>query len=55
MYDPAKYSVAEVADYLQDADDAERGRVKDAEAAGKNRKTIADWQSADGAHHTEGA
>lgn len=54
-YDPGKYSVEQVSDYLEDADDAERSRVQRAEAQGKNRKTIADWQPAGGADDSEGA
>lgn len=43
-YDPSKHSVPEIERYLTDATDTERARVLAAEAEGKNRKTIADWQ-----------
>ena len=54
-YDPAKYSAAEVTDYLETAGDDERQRVIQAEADGKNRKTIAEWQPAPGSGDDEGA
>jgi hypothetical protein len=54
-YDPAGHSVAEITEYLDGADAAERARVLDAERSGKNRKTIAEWHPAAGADDTEGA
>lgn len=42
-YDPADHKVDEVVDYLAAADDAERERVIQAEAAGKARTTITEW------------
>lgn len=39
-FDPSAASVAEVQEYLEGADEDERKRVLDAEAAGKNRVTI---------------
>lgn len=39
-FDPSSATVAEVNDYLEGADDAERTRVLAAEAAGKARKSI---------------
>lgn len=42
-YDPAEHTVAEVVTYLASADQAERTRVIEAEAAGKARKTITEW------------
>lgn len=38
--DPADYTVQEVVAYLEGADDAEKTRVQDAEAAGKGRTGI---------------
>lgn len=43
LYDPGAHTVAEVSAYLASADDAERARVIEAEAAGKARKTITEW------------
>lgn len=40
QFDPADHTVDEVWTYLEDADDAERQRVLDAEKAGKNRKAF---------------
>lgn len=42
-FDPSKATVEEVITYLDGADDAERQRVLDAEAAGKGRKGIAEY------------
>lgn len=39
-FDPSEATVEEVNTYLEGADDAERTRVLEAEAAGKNRKGI---------------
>lgn len=39
-FDPSDHTVDEVWEYLEDADDAERQRVLDAEKAGKNRKAF---------------
>lgn len=39
-FDPSDHTVDEVNAYLADADEAERQRVLDAEAAGKGRKTV---------------
>jgi hypothetical protein len=39
-FDPSKATVEEVNTYLEGADEAERTRVLEAEAAGKNRKGI---------------
>lgn len=39
-FDPSKATVEEVNTYLEGADEAERARVLEAEAAGKNRKSI---------------
>ena len=44
QFDPSGYTVGEVTDYLETADDAERTRVLAAEADGKGRSTIAGWQ-----------
>lgn len=43
LFDPADHKVDEVTDYLAAADDAERARVIQAEAAGKARTTITEW------------
>lgn len=45
-FDPGKWNVDDVTAYLADADDAERARVLEAEAAGKARKSIAEWEPA---------
>lgn len=39
-FDPAAHTVDEVAEYLAEADEAERDRVLDAEAAGKARSSL---------------
>ena len=46
VFDPGNYSVEEVVDFLSALDDEEAiATVKAAEADGKNRKTIADWEA----------
>lgn len=40
QFDPSAHTVAEVNDYLATADETERQRVLDAEAAGQDRSTI---------------
>lgn len=40
QFDPSEHTVAEVNEHLATADEAERKRVLDAEAAGKNRSTV---------------
>ena len=47
LYDPSEHTADEVVAYLESADEGERERVQDAEAQGKNRKTIAEWSPAD--------
>lgn len=42
LYDPTDHSVAEVLDYLADKDPEEIARVLEAEAAGKDRKGVAE-------------
>lgn len=42
QFDPAEATIAEVEDYLDGVDEAERDRVLAAEAAGKNRKGVLD-------------
>lgn len=42
VFDPADHTVAEVNDYLEDADDDERARVIAAERDGQARKGILD-------------
>lgn len=46
-FNPSERSVDEVDAYLNEADEAERERVLDAEAAGKNRKALQNWQPAE--------
>jgi hypothetical protein len=41
-FDPAEATIAEIEDYFDGADEAERDRVLAAEAAGKNRKGVLD-------------
>ena len=41
-FDPSKATIAEIEDYFDGADEAERDRVLAAEAAGKNRKGVLD-------------
>jgi hypothetical protein len=54
-FDPSGKSVKEVEAYLEDADDAERQRVLNAEAAGKNRPTLLNGKYAAAATQPEGA
>lgn len=42
-YDPSQYSVSDVLEYLDTADDGERKRVLKAEASGKGRASIANF------------
>jgi hypothetical protein len=42
QFDPSKATIAEIEDYFDGADEAERARVLAAEAAGKNRKGVLD-------------
>jgi hypothetical protein len=42
QFDPSKATIAEIEDYLDGSDEAERARVFAAEAAGKNRKGVLD-------------
>lgn len=44
-FDPAQHSVEEVLEYLADADAAEVERVQAAEAGGKNRSTVAAYET----------
>lgn len=46
-FNPSERSVDDVVAYLNEADEAERERVLDAEAAGKNRKALQNWQPAE--------
>ncbi len=46
-FDPSGVSVDDVHAYLLGADDAERARVLEAEAAGKARVTISNWEPGD--------
>lgn len=46
-FNPSEHSVDEVDAYLNEADEAERERVLDAEAADKNRKALQNWQPAE--------
>ena len=48
LFDPTKATVDEVTAYLDEADAEERERVLAAEAAGKNRKTIAEYTAEEG-------
>lgn len=43
-YDPSQYAAAEVTQYLATAEPTEFARVKAAEAAGKDRATVRDFQ-----------
>lgn len=45
-FDPGEHTVAEVEEYV-DAHPDERGRVLDAERAGKDRVTLVDWLGTD--------
>jgi hypothetical protein len=47
QYDPSAHTVDEVNAYLADADEAERTRVLEAEAQGKNRTTVKAPESTD--------
>ena len=46
-FNPSEHSVDDVDAYLNEADEAERERVLDAEAADKNRKALQNWQPAE--------
>lgn len=47
IFDPDDHTVADTVSYLETADDAERDRVIAAEADGKGRKGIVEWEPAE--------
>jgi hypothetical protein len=52
-FNPADHTVAETQEYLATADGTEVQRVKDAEAAGANRKGIMEWEPAPSAYQPD--